>query len=237
LRCNEPAHSDRPDFVTEVKNQLSDRDNDITEILSTTRSVRRRIDFDRRIDPETLLDCIDVAVQAPTGVGDETWRFVVITDNGKKKALRDLYKRAFNEFLDVNVREMGEQGAAVGELSPNYRFLADHLHEFPALILVCRQGRPSADVFRQVAFYGSVLPAAWSLMIALRAQGLGSTWTTLLTRYESETAEVLSMPSDTTVAVLLPVGHMKGAVLRRADRRPARDVTYWNQWGDKNVDE
>lgn len=209
---------------------------EIFEILSTTRSVRRRIDFERPIDPSVLLGCIDVAVQAPTGVGDETWRFIVITDADKKKALGTLYKRAFDEFLAVNVREKTGEGVEVGDLSPNYRFLADHIHEFPALIVVCREGRPREDVFRQVAFYGSVLPAAWSLMIALRAQGLGSTWTTLLTRFESETAEVLSIPSDSTVAVLLPVGHMKGAVLRRANRKPAGDVTYWNTWGESSAD-
>ena len=83
---------------------------EIFEILSTTRSVRRRIDFERPIDPSVLLDCIDVAVQAPTGVGDETWRFIVITDADKKKALGTLYKRAFDEFLAVNVREKTEEG-------------------------------------------------------------------------------------------------------------------------------
>ena len=216
---------------------MSEPKSEIFEILSTTRSVRRRIDFDRHIDPAVLLDCIDVAVQAPTGVGDETWRFLVITDDDKKQALGALYKRAFDEFLEINVRELNEHGVIVGELSPNYRFLADHLHEFPALILVCREGRPREEVFRQVAFYGSVLPAAWSLMITLRAQGLGTTWTTLLTKFERETAEVLSMPSDTTVAVLLPVGYMKGAVLRHADRKPARDVTFWNTWGGELFDE
>lgn len=206
---------------------------DFDEILATTRSVRRRIDFARAVDPALLLECIELAVQAPTGVGGESWRFVIVTDSDKKRAIATLYRRAFDDYMAMRDAEQAASGTAAQSLSRNYRFLADRLQDFPALVVVCREGRPPANVPRQLAFYGSVLPAAWSLMLALRARGLGATWTSLLSTYEVEVAAVLNMPADATVAVLLPVGHVRNAVLRRAPRRPAHDVTFWDSWGER----
>lgn len=206
---------------------------DIDDILATTRSVRRRIDFARGVDPALLLECIELAVQAPTGVGGESWRFVIVTDSAKKLALAKLYRRAFDDYMATRDAEPSANGSAPQKLSRNYRFLADRLQDFPALVVVCREGRPPANVSRQLAFYGSVLPAAWSLMLALRSRGLGATWTSLLSTYEAEAAAVLNMPADATVAVLLPVGHMRNAVLRRARRLPAHDITFWDSWGER----
>ena len=83
----------------------------------------------------------------------------------------------------------------------------------------------------QLGFYGSILPAAWSLMLALRARGLGSTWTSLHLLYEKEAAELLGIPDGVTQTVLLPVAYMKGAVLKPAQRKPAGEVTFWDSWG------
>ena len=98
------------------------------------------------------------------------------------------------------------------------------------------EGRPAAEVSGQVGFYGSVLPAAWSLMLALRARGLGTTWTSLHTLFAPEAAELLGIPDDVTQTVLLPVGYMKNAVLRPAERRPPHEVTYWNTWGTRRTE-
>ncbi len=191
-------------------------------ILATTRSVRRRIDFERPIEPEVLEACIDLAVQAPTGINAENWRFVVVTDTEKKRSIAELYRQG-GEAL-VKARGV--------ELKATQREHADRLHEMPALVLVCAEGRPAAgSAAMQVGFYGSVLPAAWSLMLALRARGIGSTWTSLLVLHEEAVAEVLGIPADVSQTVLLPIGYMKDAVLKPANRKPAREVTYWNGWG------
>ncbi len=196
---------------------------DIDLVLSTTRSVRRRIDFDRPIEPEVLETCIGIATQAPTGVIGENWRFLIVTEPAKKLALAELYRRALATFEERR-----------GELAKGaQRALADRLHEMPALILVCAEGRPVTDtVALQVAFYGSILPAAWSLMLALRARGLGSTWTSLHLLHEAEAAAALGIPDGVTQTVLLPVGYTKNAVLRPANRKPPREVIYWNSWGN-----
>jgi nitroreductase len=197
----------------------------VDHALSTTRSVRRRIDWARRIEPEVLEAAIDVAVQAPTGANAEAWRFLVLTDPEPKHAVAELYRRALGRFRET--RSEAAQKPAVNDL-------AERLHEIPALSIVCSEGVPdAASRALQVAFYASVLPAAWSLMVALRARGLGATWTTLHLLHEAEAAAALGIPDGVTQTVLLPVGYMRDAVLKPALRKGARDVTYWNRWGQR----
>ena len=195
----------------------------VDHALSTTRSVRRRIDWARPIEPEVIEAAIDVAVQAPTGANAEAWRFLVISEPAPKQAMADLYRRALARFRTT--RSEAAQKQSVNDL-------AERLHEAPVLILVCSEGVPdAASRAVQVAFYASVLPAAWSLMVALRARGLGATWTTLHLAHEAEAAAALGIPDGVTQTVLLPVGYLQGAVLKPAARKPAREVTYWNRWG------
>lgn len=195
----------------------------VDEVLRTTRSVRRRIDFERRVPPDLLAECIEIATQAPTGINAENWRFLVLTDAEPKAAIAESYRRALDRV----------ESAGGVQAKPAQQALAARLHEMPALILVCAEGRPPAgSIPLQVGFYGSILPAAWSLMLALRARGLGSTWTSLHLLYADETARRLGIPDGVTQTVLLPVGYTKNAVLNPATRKPSREVTYWNAWGN-----
>lgn len=205
----------------------------VDQVLRTTRSVRRRLDFDRPVEPEVIEACIDLATQAPTGLDRENWRFVVVTDAEPKQRIGELYRRSFGALAE---RWRSLPGAdALPEPPtdrPTYRALADRLHELPALILVCSEGEPDrSDPAMEVAFYASVLPAAWSLMLALRARGLGTTWTTLLLQERDAVAEALGIPEGVTQTVLLPVAYTKDAKLRPAKRKPAAEVAYWNRWG------
>jgi nitroreductase len=206
---------------------------DLFEVLRTTRSVRRRLDFDRAIEPELIEECIDAAVQAPTGLNRESWRFVVLTEAEPKARIAELYRRSFDLFAE-RTRGPGEEARDTPTPleRPTYRALAENLQRMPALILVCSEGRPDPqNAAMQLGFYASVLPAAWSLMLALRAKGVGATWTTLLVGEEGSVAEALNIPADVTQTVLLPIAYTRDAVLRPANRRPAADVTYWNGWG------
>ncbi len=208
---------------------------DFFEVARTTRSVRRRLDFERPVEPEILERCIEAAVQAPTGMNREAWRFLVLTEPEPKSRIAELYRESFEqvavrlaERLPPELRDQQPPNER-----PTYVELADNLHRMPALILVCSEGRPEPDdTAMQVAFYGSVLPAAWTLMMALRASGLGATWTTLLVTEEPRVADALGIPEDVTQTILLPVAYTKGAVLRPADRKGPGEVTYWNRWGE-----
>ncbi len=194
----------------------------VDEVLSTARSVRRKLDFARPVTPAVLIDCIRVATQAPTGLGGENWRFMVVADAAKKRLLADHYRAVLDEL---------EQTRNL-HVKPTQRALADRLHEFPVLIFVCAIGAPiSTAVSSQVAFYGSILPAAWSLMLALRARNLGTTWTTLLSSRQREVGAILGIPEIVTQTVMLPVAYTKDASLRPAQRLDAREVMFWDSWG------
>ncbi len=196
----------------------------VDQVLSTARSVRRKLDFDRPVEPEVLFDCINVSTQAPTGLGGENWRFMVVTDPARKTQIADVYRSVLADL----------QRARGLEIKSTQRSLADRLHEIPALIFVCAIGEPPADeVAGQVAFYGSILPSAWSLMLALRARSLGATWTTLLSSRQEDVSRILEVPDGVTQTVMLPVAYTKGAKMRRAERLDAREVTFWNAWGNQ----
>lgn len=194
----------------------------VDTVLATARSVRRRLDFERVVPREVILECIDIATQAPTGLGGESWRFVVVTEAEKKRALAALYRVVLEELTRA-------RGVPV---KATQRALVERLHEIPAMILVCTVAEgPDQEIARQVAYYGSILPAAWSLMLALRARDLGATWTTLLASRQAEVSAILDMPESVVNTVMLPVGYTKGATLRRADRLEADKVTFWDSWG------
>ena len=195
----------------------------VDHVLSTARSVRRKLDFERPVEPEVLFDCINVSTQAPTGLGGESWRFVVVTEAEKKLRLAEIYRAVITDMQ----RERGL------EIKPTQQALMARLHEIPAMIFVCTIGAPPGpEIPAQVGFYGSILPAAWSLMLALRARNLGSTWTSLMASRQAEVGAILEVPEGVIQTVMLPVGYMKGAKLKKADRMDARQVTFWNQWGN-----
>ena len=204
-------------------------------LLTTTRSIRKRLDLTRPVEPAIIEQCIDIAIQAPTGSNAQGWRFVVLTDAGKRAAVAALYRQSFEIYArPAKAPAAGDQrGAQNARVRGSAVYLAEHMYEAPVLIIPCITGRvEQAGVMAQAGLYGSILPAAWSLMLALRARGLGSAWTTLHLRYEQETAAILGIPENVTQAALLPVAYIKGGPPKPATRISGRDVTSWNVWGE-----
>jgi nitroreductase len=198
-------------------------------LLSTTRSVRKRLDLTRPVEPDVILECLRLAVQAPTGSNQQGWRWVVVTDPDVKASLADLYRRGGGEYLKAAeaLAAEGQQRRVVSSAV----YLADHLHEVPVLVVPCIIGRLGDDSGASAAgLYGSILPAVWSFQLALRSRGLGSTYTTLHLAHEAEAAELLGIPDHVTQAGLLPVAHTEGTDFRPAERPPVEGITYWNGW-------
>ena len=213
--------------MTSISDDSADEDKQFAEsvdhILSTARSVRRKLDFSRAISREDIEACVDVAVQAPTGLAGENWRFLVVTDAHIKKQIADIYCEVLRQI-----------GATRGvQLKPAHDALMQRLHEIPCMIFVFAIGEPDREVTSQIGFFGSILPAAWSLMLAMRARGIGTTWTSLLTSRSEEVAHILGVPTGVTQTVMLPAGYTLGAKLKKADRLPAKEVMFWNSWGDR----
>lgn len=203
-------------------------------ILETTRSVRKRLDLTRPVDRATVERCLEIAIQAPTGSNRQGWRWLIVTDADKKAKIGQYYKDSWYAYAGVATRsEPGQEPSAqMQRVIGSARYLADHMHEVPMMIFPCIQGRaPDASPAANAGLYGSIIPAAWSLMLALRARGIGTAWTTLHLGYEKDCNKVLGIPDDFTTAALLPIAYFSGETFKKADRVPAGDLTYWESWG------
>ena len=203
-----------PPFDTAVTDRL----------LATTRSVRRRLDLARPVEPEVILECLDLAVQAPTASGVQRWRWMIVTDPDKRAVLADFYREGNVEFQKMMAGRGAHESEAFYESA---NFLIDHLQEVPVHVVPCIEGRAEGrGAEGAVALYASIMPAAWSFMLALRSRGLGSVWTTLHVSREQEAAELLGIPDDVTQVGLLPVAYTLGTQFKAANRQAAEEVTY-----------
>ena len=90
---------------------------------------------------------------------------------------------------------------------------------------------PAPMVVAQASTYGSILPAAWSFMLAARARGLGTVWTTVHLFFEKDVATLLGIPDDWTQAALFPVAYYTGDDFKPAHRLPSAEMTHWDSWG------
>ncbi|QBS43684.1 nitroreductase family protein [Nocardia sp. CS682] len=199
-----------------------------TELLTTTRSFRRRLDLTRPVERRDLLECLDIAIQAPSGSNRQPWRFLVVQDPETKQQIAEYYRKGFA----ANLAGRTPRPDQLGDLASG-RYLAEHLAEVPALVLVCSLGRlpASAPPLRSASFYGSIYPAVWNFMLALRERGLGSCLTTAHLAYEREVADLLGIPFDeVTQVAMVPVAHMLPGSDRPGRRTPAAEVTNWDRW-------
>lgn len=198
-------------------------------LLSTTRSVRRRLDLERPVPEELILDCIDLAEQAPTGGNQPSRRWLVIRDPKVKAALADLYREAGGSWLSERASALAGSGDPRERAARSGGYLADHLHEVPALVLVTIYGEH--DGSGRPGLFDSVLQAAWSFCLAARSRGLGTAWTTIHLGAADKVADLLEIPDGVTQVVLLPVAFTIGDDFAVVARRPSRDITWFDKWG------
>lgn len=203
-----------------------DRDS-VDHVLTTTRSVRRRLDFDRPVEREVIEECVEIAIQAAPGGGEaRPWHFVVVTDAARREAIGELYRAGFRRFAG-----QAEEGGR-RPMRPVIAHLAENLHRCPALIIPCIEGRVEREgQGAQAGLYGQILPAAWSLMLALRTRGLGTAWTAIHLQHAEEVAALLDIPDTISQAALFPVAYFTGEDnFRRVERPPAAEVIHWDRW-------
>jgi nitroreductase len=209
----------------------------VDKLLTTTRSVRKRLDYSRPVPLDLIQECIEIAVQAPTGSNQQGWSFVVVTDAGKKKRLADFYRKGVEIYAAMPQPERPADDLRTKQRA-NVLSSAVHLlqtmEQAPLFVVPCIEGRSeNASQFAQASMYGSILPAVWSFMLAARARGIGAAWTTIHLLYEKEAAEVLGIPDNVTQAALLPVAYFTGHDFKPAKRIPSRAFTYFDTWGKK----
>ena len=202
------------------------------ELLSTTRAVRKRLDLTRPVEPEVLEECLRLAQQAPTASYAQHWHFVVVTDAEKRAALGELWRSVAYPYLERRGGRTG-QGARIGDAVVH---LAEHIQDVPVHVVPCvagrYEGKPNAAV---ASAYASIIPAAWSFMLAARSRGLGTVWTTFHLMREQEAAEILGIPyDDVTQVALIPVAYTLGTDFKPGLRKPLETMVHFNSFRAKS---
>lgn len=206
------------------------------ELLTTTRSVRKRLDLERPVPTEVIRESLEVALQAPSGSNQQGWHWLVITDAEKRKAVGEYYRRAFMAYRNSSAyptnRTSGDadRDATQNRVADSALHLAERMGEVPVLVIGALRASADLPAANQAGMWGSLLPAAWSLQLALRARGLGSAWTTLHLQYEKEISQLLGVPDEVRQGVLLPVAYYTGDTFKPAKRQPLDTVLHVDGW-------
>lgn len=207
------------------------------ELLTTTRTVRKRLDLERPVPLELVKHALDIALQAPSGSNTQRWQWLVITDTGQRAAIGEIYRRACTEYLESSgaagklFADDPERSKVQQRVGSSVEYLADKMGDVPVLVIPCLE-TPSAELpaGNQAGLWASLLPAAWSYMLAARAVTLGTAWTTLHLKYEKETAEVLNLPPNVHQAALIPTAFYTGDTFKPAARQPLEEVLHLDRW-------
>ena len=212
----------------------------VDEVLTSTRAVRKRLDFDRALNPALVIECLDLALQAPSGSNAQGWDWVVVTDAAKKAALAELYRQAWNAYKEspffVGRTYHGDDPlvqASYDRTVDSAQYLADNLERAPAFLIPClaARGADRPTWTGAAATLGSIIQATWSFMLAARERGLGTCWTTLHLMHEEQAAQIMGIPHDRYVQVaLIPIAHSIGTEFRTGSRKPLSEVLHWDIW-------
>jgi nitroreductase len=201
----------------------------VDELLTTTRSVRKRLDLNRPVSHDVILECIQLAMQAPTASNTQDWRWLVITDADKRAAIADIYRSIGAEYLALAAKDTSDPQTQ--RVYASAFSLTDTLGQVPVHVIPCLENRiDNSSVLTAASAWASIIPAGWSFLLALRSRGLGSVWTTMHLAKEQEVAELLGIPATVTQAALFPVAYTIGTDFRPAVRPPAESITYWDTW-------
>lgn len=202
-------------------------------LLSTTRSVRQRLDFDRPVDPDILRECVRLAAYAPNASNAQDWRWVIVTDPELRATIADHYRAGILPPMQELLEQRRADGDSAGvRHSEAVLYLAERFHEVPALVIPCIRGRldPDLDFAWTASLFGSILPAVWSFQLALHSRGLASTFTTAHLLAAGEVAELLDIPDDYLQMCLIPVAYLRGDDLKPPTRKDPDEIIAWNRW-------
>ena len=213
------------------------------ELLSTTRAVRKRLDFDRPLSMDVVKECMELAVQAPTGSNSQSWQFVFVTASEKREKIGELYRQAFSLYKEMPMAihklhsESGDRDLTDSQerSASSADYLGENMGKVPVMMIPCIAGRTdnaeSNNVLAQSALFGSIIPAAWSFMLAARARGIGTAWTTLHLMHEREIAELIGIPYDEFMQIaLIPLAYTKGTSFKPAYRPDVESIMHVDEW-------
>ena len=208
------------------------------QLLTTTRSVRKRLDLTKPVEREVIEECLAIAQQAPAQSNAQNWHFIVVTDAEKRAAIAELYRKAWDIYVTLPLAapnltfDNPAHNAAQIRVTESAQYLVDHLHEVPVLVIPCIAGRTNDEpTVIQSAQWGTIAPATWSFMLAARARGLGTCFTSLHLFFEEDAAKILGIPYDEIMqASLIPVAYTIGSDFKTAQRDTLANIIHWDTW-------
>lgn len=225
---------------------------DIDEVLNTTRTVRFRMDFDRHVEDDVLVECLEMAQQATVGSNQEYWRFVLVREIAQKEKIAALYRQVWEETVAIPLAK-GE-AATVTRLSPTVRagdeaqrrqskildgvkYLVDRLEQVPVIMIACSSAPPPRKPLGGSAsgYYGSIIPFVWSFQLALRSRGMGSVMATAIVHKADELKTILDLPDDCNPITMVPIGYTKGLDFKKGARRPIQEIFRWDRWSNPPI--
>jgi nitroreductase len=207
----------------------------VDDVLTTTRSVRKRLDFDRPVARDVVEECVRLAFQAPNGSNQQGWGWVFVDDPSTRRVMADLYRQGLQDHQKRDRTGEIEPDRSLPtqqRISASVAYLLEHMQDVPVLLVpVIAQRYGDRTTFQQASKWGSLLPAVWSFMLALRIRGLAGAWTTLSLYREAEMAQLLGIPhGEWTQGGLFPVAYTVGTEFHAADRRASESRIFWNRW-------
>ena len=199
----------------------------VDKLLTTTRAVRKRLDLTRPVELDVILECLGLAIQAPTGSNRQTWRWIVVADPAVRAQLADLYRNfAVGRPATGAPPDLRPSSAQQQRVMDSSNHLMAHIDEVPVLVVPCAEDSGGA-----AGWAPSIYPAVWSFMLALRSRGLGSVITTVHLYRSDEADALLGVPEGFVQTCLLPVAYYTGDDFRPADRRPIEELAFLDHWG------
>jgi len=209
------------------------------QLLTTTRAVRKRLDFSQPVPDDLVRECVATAFQSPSGSNNPTMQFVVVRDEAKRRAIGDVYRQCFAAYKSMDGVYAGsidkgsdEANAQQQRVASSADYLGEHMGEAPVLVIACTAGRTDGQPGMMAAsILGNVLPAMWSFMLAARVRGLGTCWTTLHLMQEQAVADIVGIPFDAVQQVCLsPLAYTKGTDFKPAGRPDPETIIHWDTW-------
>jgi nitroreductase len=209
------------------------------ELLTTTRGVRKRLDFSRPVERDVLRACVAAALQAPSGSNRWALQFVIVTDPARRAAIGEAYRAGYETYRSLDGVYIGSIEKGDPALDDQQQrtagsadYLGEHMGEAPAIVAACSPGRAEdGPAIRKTTMLGSVMPGMWSFMLAARLRGLGTCWTTVGLFEEEATAEAFGIDVEAvTIGAISPVAYTRGTDFKPALRPDPEDVIHWDRW-------
>ncbi len=208
------------------------------ELLTTTRAVRKRLDFSKPVEREVIEECLAIAQQAPTASNAQGWHFIVVTDEEKRAAIAEYYRKGWDTYINMPVSAASvaskdeKYNEVQGRVVSSAQYLAENMEKVPVMVIPCITGRTdNAPIMMQSGQWGTIGPATWNFMLAARTRGLGTCFTSIHLFFEKEVAGILGIPYDEIMqTALIPVAYSIGTDFKRAHRMPLENIVHWDGW-------